>query len=200
MRAIVFWVMVTLGIVLGLSWEVSAEIYSWTDEQGVVHMTDQWTNVPEPMRSRVSVRESSPQPSDSLPASRQAERPLPPVEPQTVRPPTLQPPPDLGETPSLAPPSSSAAPYVQDTPVLIPNDRPFVRHPRKLSPPFPYNVRLDPFDQNFVWVGPNRVPKDAFTYPHVSLDEQAKFHDRVRALEQRKSGPHRASPAQPVRP
>jgi hypothetical protein len=200
MRVSVLWMMLALGIALGLSCEVSAEIYLWTDERGVVHMTDQWTNVPESMRSRVSVREGSPEPRETPPAAEQAGRPLPPVEPHTVRQPPQQMPPDLAETPPLAPPSSAVAPYASDTSVLIPTYRPFVHRPKKLSPPFPYNVRLDPFDPNFVRVGPNRVPKDTFTYPRVSLEQQARFRNRIRALEQRKSGSHNASPAHPGRP
>jgi hypothetical protein len=200
MRVSVLSVMIALGIALGLSWEVSAETYLWTDEQGIVHMTNQWANVPESMRSRVSVRESSPEPRETPPAAEQAVHPLPAVEPQTVRQSPQPVPPDLAETPRLAPPPSAVAPYAGDTSVLIPNHRPFVHRPKKLSPAFPYNVRRDPFDPNFVWVGRNRVPKATFTYPHVSLEQQAQFRNRIRRLEQRKSGPHNPSPAHPVRP
>jgi hypothetical protein len=197
MRGGVFWLAVTLGMILGLGMEASAEIYLWTDERGVVHMTNQWTNVPESARSGVSVRESSAAPSEGTPAMEQATRP---VEPLTTRQPPLQMAPDLTQTPPAAAPPPSVVPYPRESSVLIPHDRPFVHRPKKLFPPFPYNVRLDPFDPDFVRVGPNRVPKDSFTYPRVSLDKQAQFRDRIRALEQRRSAPHRTFPAKPARP
>jgi hypothetical protein len=193
----VLWLTVTLGMILGLGLEASAEIYLWTDERGVLHMTNQWTNVPESARSEVSVRESSAAPSEGTPTMEQATRP---VEPLTIRQPPLQMAPDLTQTPPAAAPPPSVVPYPRESSVLIPHDRPFVHRPKKLFPPFPYNVRLDPFDPNFVWVGPNRVPKDSFTYPRVSLDKQAQFRDRIRALEQRRSVPHRTFPTKPARP
>ena len=199
MRVRVSGVLVALAMVLGLSWDVKAEVYVWTDERGVVHMTDRWANVPESMRTRVAVRESSPAPRDTPPAPGQADPAMPPIEPRTAKPSPSPMPPDLPEMPPPAAPPPSVAPYAPDTAVLVPGYRPFVHPPKKLSPPFPYNVRLDPFDQNFVWVGPNRVPKNTFTYPRVSLDQQAKFRDRLRVLEQRRSGPPKQFPA-PMRP
>jgi hypothetical protein len=199
MRHRVFWLTVALGIVLGLDVEASAEIYLWTDEQGVVHMTNQWANVPESMRSRASVRESAGAPSNATPSTEQPVRPMTPAEPLTVQQQPLRLAPDLSETPPPEAASPAVTPYTRDTSVLIPQYRPFV-HPKKPSAPFPYNVRLDPFDPNFVWVGPNRVPKDAFTYPRIPLDKQAQFRDRVRALEQQRSVPHKTFPAQPLRP
>jgi hypothetical protein len=200
MRVRALEMVMALGIVLGLSWEVKAEIYIWTDERGVVHMTDQWPNVPESMRSRVSVRESSPVSSDDLAASEPTGRTMSPVEPRAETPSPLQMPADLTETPPPTVSSPSVAPDSRDTSVLIPDYRPFVHRPKKPSPPFPYNVRLDPYDKDFVWVGPNRVPKDTFTYPRVSLDQQAQFRDRIRRLEQSRSKPSKAAPALPVRP
>jgi len=200
MRVTALGMAVALGIILGLAWEGTAEIYVWTDERGVVHMTDQWANVPESMRSRVAVRESSPASSDAAAPSEPVGSVMPPAEPRPERPSTLQMPPDLAETP---PPTVSLPPVAPDsggTSVLIPDHRPFVQRPKKPSPPFPYNVRLDPHDENFVWVGPSRVPKDSFTYPRVSLDQQAQFRNRIRQLEQRRSKPLRASPTPPVRP
>jgi hypothetical protein len=193
----VIWLTVVLGVVLGLGAKTSAEIYLWTDEQGVVHMTNLWANVPEAMHSRVSVRESTATPGAAMPS---AEQMTSPAEPLTVEQPAFQMVPDLSETPPPVLPPPSVTPSPGDTLVLIPRHRPFVHHPKKLFPPFPHNVRLDPFDPNFVWVGPNRVPKDAFTYPRVSLDKQAQFRDRVRALEQRRPAPRKPSPTQPVRP
>jgi hypothetical protein len=61
-------------------------------------------------------------------------------------------------------------------------------------------VRLDPVDRNFVWVGPNRVPKDSFTYPRVSLEKQAQFRERIRVLEQQRSGRRHLSPVRPLHP
>jgi hypothetical protein len=200
MKSRVFWLMVALGIVLGVGVEASAEIYLWTDEQGVVHMTNQWANVPESMRSRASVRESSGAPSNAMPTTEQPVHPMTPAEPLTGREHPWRLAPDLSETPPPAASSPSVAPYTRDTSVLIPQYRPFVHHPKKPSPLFPYNVRLDPFDPNFVWVGPNRVPKDTFTYPRVPLDTQAQFRDRIRALEQPRSVPHKTFPAQPLHP
>jgi hypothetical protein len=200
MRGGVVWLTVVLGMVLGLGAEAHAEIYLWTDERGVMHMTNQWANVPESARARVSVRESTPPPSEGTLAMEPA---APPVEPRTVTQPAVQmppEPPDLAQTPSMAAPLPSVAPYPPESSVLIPHSRPFVRHPKKVSPPFPYNVRLDPFDPNFVWVGKNRVPKDTFTYPRVSLDTQAQFRNRLRTLEQRRSAPQKTLPTKPVHP
>ena len=64
-----FGVAVAMAIVLGGGVKASAEIYLWTDEQGVVHMTNQWANVPESARARVSVRDSAPPPSEGTPAT-----------------------------------------------------------------------------------------------------------------------------------
>jgi hypothetical protein len=197
MRVRMIWLIVALAIVLGLGAEAAAEIYLWTDDQGVLHMTNQWANVPEAMRSRVSVRESSAVPSEAIPS---VEQPTHPSAPFTAKPPALQMAPDLSEVPLPEAPVPSVAPAPRDTSVLIPQHRPFIHHPKKRSPPFPHNVRLDRFDPNFVWVGPNRVPKDTFVYPRVPLDKQAQFRDRVRTLEQRRSAPPRPFPAQPVRP
>jgi Domain of unknown function (DUF4124) len=200
MRGKAVGMMVALGIVLGLSWEAKGEIYVWTDERGVVHMTDQWANVPESMRSQVSVRESSPVSRDALPIDEPRESMMSPVEPHPEKPSPLQMPSDLAEMPPPTVWSPSVAPDLRGTSVLIPDYRPFVHRPKKPSPPFPYNVRLDPYDKDFVWVGPNRVPKDTFTYPRVSLDQQAQFRDRIRRLEQRRSKPPKAAPTPPVRP
>jgi hypothetical protein len=197
MRLRVMWLTMALGLALGLGMKASAEIYLWIDEQGVVHMTDQWEQVPESMRARVSVREGSDATGDAIPSSQQ---PTHPVEPPTVKQPPLQMAPDLSETPPPTGSSPSVTPDARDTSVLIPRHRPFVHQPKRLSPPFPYNVRLDPFDPNFVWVGPNRVPKDTFTYPHVSLEKQAQFRHRVRALEERRSSPRDPFRSQPSRP
>jgi len=193
----VFWVAAAVAVVLGGGVKASAEMYLWTDERGVVHMTNQWANVPESARARVSVRDSAPPPSQGTPSMEPAARP---VEPVTVRQPSMQMPPDLAETPPTVAPSLSGVPYPGDSSVLIPNSRPFVHHPKKVSPPFPHNVRLDPIDPNFIWVGRNRVPKDTFTYPHVSLDAQAQFRNRIRSLEQRRSAPPTTFPIPSVRP
>jgi hypothetical protein len=193
----VFWVATAVAMVLGGGVKASAEMYLWTDEWGVVHMTNQWANVPESARARVSVRDSAPPPSEGTPSMEPVARP---VEPVTVRHPPMQMPPDLAQTPPPVAPSPSGVPYPGDSSVLIPNSRPFVHHPKKVSPPFPHNVRLDPVDPNFVWVGRNRVPKDTFTYPRVSLDAQAQFRNRIRSLEQRRSAPPMTFPTPPVRP
>src|ERR1700752_353389 len=92
----VFWVAVVLALVLGGGVKASAEMYLWTDERGVVHMTNQWANVPELARTRVSVRESTPSRSEGPPATEPAARP---GEPVTVRQPPMQMPPDLAQTP-----------------------------------------------------------------------------------------------------
>lgn len=193
----VFWVAMAVAMALGGGGKASAEMYLWTDERGVVHMTNQWANVPDSARARVSVWDSAPPPSEGTPARESAARP---VEPVTVRQPPMQMPPDLAQTPPTGAPSPSGVPYPGDSSVLIPNSRPFVHHPTKVSPPFPHNVRLDPVDPNFVWVGRNRVPKDTFTYPRVSLDAQAQFRNRIRSLEQRRSAPPTTFPTPPVRP
>jgi hypothetical protein len=193
----VLWVAVVMAIVVGGGVKARAEMYLWTDERGVVHMTNQWANVPESAHARVSVRDSMPSLSEGTPATEPAARP---VEPVTVWQPPMQMPPDLPQTPPIVAPSPSVVPYPGDSSVLIPNSRPFVHHPKKVSPPFPYNVRLDPVDPNFIWVGRNRVPKDSFTYPRVSLDAQAQFRNHIRSLEQRRSAPPTAIPTPPVRP
>ena len=197
MRGRALWLPVVLGMVLGVAVEGNAEIYLWTDEQGVVHMTDQWANVPESARAGVSVRESSAPPSEGASVEEQATHP---VDPLTVKPPPLQMSPDVVQVPPTAAPLPSVVPFPGESSVLVPNSRPFVHQPRKLSPPFPYNVWLDPADSDFVWVGPNRVPKDTFTYPRVSLDTQAQFRNRIRALEQRRSFPQKTFPTRPAHP
>jgi hypothetical protein len=181
-----FGVAVAMVMVLGGGVEVGAEMYLWTDEQGVVHMTNQGANVPESERARVSVRDTTPPLTDGTPATELAARPL---HPATVRQPPMRMSPDLGQAPTTGAPSPSGVPYPHDPSVLFPNSRTFVDHLTKVSPPFPYNVQLDPVDPNFVWVGRNRVPKDTITYPHVSLDAQAQFRNRLRSLEQRRSMP-----------
>ena len=197
MRGRVFWIAVAVGMVLGVGVEVSAEIYLWTDEGGIVHMTNQWASVPESARAQVSVRESTPPSGEGTPA---VEPTIRPVESVTIRQPPLQMPPDLAPTPPIGAPSLSVVPYPHETSVLVPSSRPFGHSPKKVSPPFPYNVRLDPFDPNFVWVGRNRVPKETFTYPRVSLETQAQFRNRLRALERRPSGPQKTLPTMPARP
>jgi len=197
MRGWALWSLVVLGMVLGVAVEANAAIYLWTDEWGVVHMTDQWTNVPESARPSVSVRESSTAPSEGAAARDQATSP---IEPFAVKAPPLQMAPDVAQTPPPVAPLPSVLPVPHESSVLVPHVRPFVHQPQKASPPFPYNVRLDPFDPDFVWVGPNRVPKDAFTYPRVSLDTQAQFRNRMRALEQRRPPPQKTFPTQPTHP
>ena len=197
MRGWVLWLLVALGMVLELAVEVNAEIYLWTDERGVVHMTDQWTNVPESARASVSVRESSAAPGEGVAPREQEARPR---ESFAIEEPPLQMAPDVAQTPPMPDPLPSALPIPYESSVLVPTGRPFVPQPKKPSSPFPYNVRLDPSDRNFVWVGPNRVPKEVFTYPRVSLDTQAQFNKRLRALEQRRTPPQKTFPAQPTRP
>ena len=202
MKGGLFWVAMALGIVLGGGVKASAEMYLWTDGRGVVHMTNQWAHVPESARTQVSVRDSTPPASEGTPTPQPAARP---IEPRTVTQPSLPMPPDRAQTPPTAAPLAVARfPFVvlqpRESSVLIPRSRPFVRHPHKVFPPFPFNVHLDPFDRNFVWVGRSRVPKDAFAYPRVSLDIQAQFRNRIRTLEQRRSAPHATFPALPAHP
>jgi hypothetical protein len=197
MRGRLLWIVVALGMVLGAGIEACAEFYLWTDERGVVHMTNQWASVPESARAHVSVRESTPPSSEGTSATEPTPRP---VEPVTVRQPPLEMSPDLAQTPPTEAPSLAVVPYPHELSALIPSSRPFVRHRQKVSPPFPYNVRLDAVDPNVVWVDRSRVPKDSFTYPRVSLDTQAQFRNRIRALEQRRSGPQKTLPAKPARP
>jgi hypothetical protein len=196
MRGRVFWMAVALGMVLGVGVEASAEIYLWTDERGMVHMTNQWASVPESARAHVSVRESTPPSRADTPA---VEPTTHSIDSVTIRQPPLQMSPDLAPTPPTGAPSPAVVPYPHEPSGLILSSRSFVRHRRKIAPPFPYNVRPDPFDPNFVWVGRNRVPKDSFTYPRVSLDTQAQFRNRLRALERRPSGPQKTLPAMPAR-
>ena len=76
----------------------------------------------------------------------------------------MQMPPDLAQTPPtglLRPPSVT---YPSDSSVLIPNSRPFVHHPKKVSPHF-LTTCGSSIDPNFVWVGRNRVPKDTLHIP-----------------------------------
>jgi hypothetical protein len=178
---------VWLGSSGGAAW---ADIYLWSDEQGVVHMTDRWDNVPAPMRPRAMVRESTsrPEPAPSPPAPPVSQGQ--PTEPSLSRSPLPQGSPEVSE-PSSAMVAPLPSPHDR---VLAPSRRPFIPRPKRLEPPFPHNVRLDPFDPNFVWVGPNRVPKDTFRYPNIPLDKQAQFQERIRQLEQRRSSPGKALP------
>src|SRR3954452_20794851 len=105
MRGKVFSVAVALGMVLGGSVKASAEIYLWTDERGVVHMTNQWATVPESARARVSVRDSAPE------GTLAPEPASPPVEPRTGTQPPFPVLPDLAQTPPTAAPSPSILLY-----------------------------------------------------------------------------------------
>lgn len=180
------WTIIVLGIILGFAQAGAADIYSWTDDQGVVHMTDLWTNVPELMRSRITVREIS---TPSVPDARP---PAPPV-PSTIGSQTLtlkQKP--LEMSPEVAGfPVTSAAPPVHVEPhVRHPFDTHHhrsIQHSKKFFAPFPHNVQLDPFDPNFVWVGRSRVPKDVLAFPHTSFENQWKFEERVRVLERQRT-------------
>jgi hypothetical protein len=197
MRGGVVWLTTLLGIVLGLTTEAAPEMYLWADEGGVVHMTNEWSRVPESARSRVSVRESAgPLREESL-STEQIPRP---VEPSATTVPPLRMPSKSGQEPAATPSSPSAQPDGSGWPWLVPSSRPLVHHRKKISPPFPYNVQLDPYDSNFVWVGPNRVPKETFRYPRVSLDTQAQFRDRVRALEHHRLVPQKGFPTRRTRP
>jgi Domain of unknown function (DUF4124) len=186
-----------LAIILSWSWEASAEIYLWTDAQGVVHMTDQWANVPESMRSRVSVRESSISSTSASPSSSQPGSQTTTPESLTSKQQSLQISPDLTESAQPSITSPSATRYPSSSSAFIPWHEPFIHRPKRLSPPFPFDVQLDPFDRNFVWVGPNRVPKDSLTYPHISLDQQMQLRDRIRAIEAQRSSPQKPFPQQP---
>jgi hypothetical protein len=187
---------VALATMLAFGLEAAAEIYMWTDAQGVVHMTDQWAGVPEAMRPHVSVRDSSaapvpPAPQASLPDSaapqpQTSPQPLRPVVPETTAPPT-----------SDSPSSPPTSPEGRNSSWFIPRQRPLIHAPKRMTPPFPYDVQLDPHDDNFVWVGPNRVPKELFTYPRVSLEQQSQFQQRLRTLEQRQP-PRFQQPTRPV--
>ena len=77
-----FGVVMVMAMVLGEGVKAGAEMYLWTDEQGVVHMTNQGATVPESARARVSVRNTTPQLNDGTLATEPAARPL---EPVTVR-------------------------------------------------------------------------------------------------------------------
>jgi len=185
-----------LAIILSWSWEASAEIYLWTDPQGVVHMTDQWANVPESMRSHISIRHSSMSATSAPQLSSQ-------TGPQTITRESLtsmQQPlpisPDLPESAqrSVTPPSVTL--YPSPFSAFTPWHQPFIHRPKKFFPPFPFDVQLDPFDRNFVWVGPNRVPKDSLAYPHISLDQQMQLRDRLRALEAQRSSAQKPLPHQ----
>ena len=197
MRGGVLWLLVVLGMVLEFAVEVNAEIYLWTDERGVVHMTDQWTNVPESARASVSVRESSAAPGEGVAPREQEARPAShsPLRNHPCRWPPMWP--RRHQRQLLCP-----LPYQSPMNPLCSSQLggPSSHQSKKPSSPFPYNVRLDPSDRNFVWVGPNRVPKEVFTYPRVSLDTQAQFNKRLRALEQRRTPPQKTFPAQPTRP
>jgi hypothetical protein len=194
MRLRALGVTMAAGMMLVCGFAAGAEIYLWTDAQGVVHMTDQWVKVPEDRRAHVSVRESpaaadplppSPPPEGSQTRSPQA-RPLPQPAPQKGPAPTVTPAPEDTSSDASSPP---AAYDTRDSAWLIPRHRPFLHARPRIDPPFPYNVRLDSHDPNFVWVGPNRVPKERFTYPSVPLERQAQFQQRLRDLERQQSAP-----------
>jgi hypothetical protein len=189
-----------LGIFLTLGWEARAEIYYWTDDHGTVHMTDQWSNVPEAMRSRLAVR-GSPTASSTIHQESAVVESIPSLpESHPVNPLPWQMPPDLEELPAMSRPDPSALLPSGDASGLALGSRVHAPRTKRPSPPFPYNVRLDPSDRHFVWVGPNRVPKDLFTYPRVSLERQAQFRDRLRTLERRKSEPRNMPTLRPGRP
>src|SRR5262245_8892611 len=128
-----FWGMLGVALVLGGGVKESAEMYLWTDAQGVLHMTNQWAHVPESARAQVAVRDSTPPTSEGMPAMGPAARP---AEPDTVGQPPMQLPPDLAQMPSTTAPSPPSMTYSGDSSVLIPSSRPSVHHRRKVSPPF----------------------------------------------------------------
>jgi Domain of unknown function (DUF4124) len=189
----------TLTIILGWTSEASAEIYLWSDAQGVVHMTDQWAHVPESMRSRVSVRESSVSSTSAPQLSSQ-------TGPQTTIPEAFtskQQPwhmsPDVAESARTSITRPSVTLYPSPCSTLLAWHRPLIHRPKQFFAPFPFDVQLDPFDRNFIWVGPNRVPKDSLRYPHISLDQQIQLRDRVRALEEQRSSFRKPLPPQSLR-
>ena len=185
-----------LAIIMTCNREASAEIYLWTDARGVVHMTDRWAKVPEPMRSRTSVRESS-VPSTSAP------QPSSQTEPQTItsefltsKRQALQMSPSVSESaqPSITLPSVPSC--ALQFSALVPWHQPSINSLKQFFPPFPFDVQLDPFDPNFVWVGPNRIPKDSLTYPHVSFDQQSQLRSRLRVLEEQRPSFRKPFPSQ----
>lgn len=195
------WIMLLSGIALAYPPALAAEIYLWTDDHGVVNMTDLWTNIPESMHSRVEVRESS-RPREPEPQlSGRSERRTVPAEPLTLKSPPLEMSPDVSEVPvTTAPPPVSVKRRARHSHVLVPPRHRFSHHPKKFFAPFPHNVQLDPFDADFVWVGQSRVPKEVLTFPRISLDNQLKFQERLRALARQRSSSQTTPGPQPHRP
>jgi hypothetical protein len=148
------------------------------------------------MRPRVSVRDSSaaPAPPASQASVPQSIAPQPQTFPQPLRPivpdTTVAPTPDALSSPPASPEGRKSSWF-------IPRQRPLTYAPKRVDPPFPYDVRLDPHDDNFAWVGPNRVPKELFTYPRISLEQQSQFQQRLRDLAQRQP-PHLHQPTRPA--
>lgn len=61
-----------LGMVLSPAWLDGAEIYKWVDKNGVIHFTDQLTNVPKEYRNQIEKQTlpSAPPPSSQPPAQK----------------------------------------------------------------------------------------------------------------------------------
>jgi hypothetical protein len=193
MRAVMPWIALGLTVICGSGGSASAAIYLWTDEHGVVTMTDRWDNVPPAMRARVQVRETTPR---SAPAATPAlPQPWPPRPAES----TPQPPQIILVFAEPTPPSVSSFEFSDARP-FIPRPRLFVRRLKRFDPPFPHNVRLDPFDPQFVWVGPSRVPRDAFRSPNIPPEKQAQFWERIRQLERRQTPGVKPFLSRPPRP
>lgn len=195
------WMVLVLAMLLASPAVVAATIYVWTDDAGVVHMTDDWERIPPSMRPRVAVHESSQPIPPEAPASVESTRPAPAPKPLAGKLPPLEISPDIAEVPgSSPPPSAIAEPQVTHRHPLRHHARPSLPHARPLLSPFPLNVQLDPVDPDVVRIGQSRVRKDALAYPRMSLEDEAKFQARLRALEQRRLSSPKSPQARPPRP
>jgi len=195
------WVMVVLTALLVYPTIIAAEIYVWTDDAGIVHMTDRWANVPPSMRPRVAVRESSEPRQTEPPAADTSQGPSPPSKPPMLQ----HPPPQLAPDTSGAPPGDAVPLDVIEQPA--PHRHPVKQRlragtfqPRPSDLPFPDNVQLDPVDPNFVRIGQSRVRKDTLTYPRISLEDESKLQARLRTLQQQPPSSRRPPQPRPPRP
>ncbi|MGH8058926.1 MAG: DUF4124 domain-containing protein, partial [Candidatus Entotheonellia bacterium] len=190
-----------LAMMLASPAGVAAAIYVWTDDAGVVHMTDDWERIPPTMRPRVAVHESSEPVRPEPPVAVESTRPVPAPKPLAGKLPPLEISPDITELPGSSPaPSAIAEPQVTHRHPLRHHARPSLPHARPLLSPFPLNVQLDPVDPDVVRIGQSRVRKDTLAYPRISLEDEAKFQARLRALEQRRLSSPKSPQVRPPRP
>ena len=100
MQKIVLIAVLTIGL-LRIPFLVHAEVYKWIDDKGVVHFTDNYSNIPEKYRPLAETQRFPQDPKDTSPASVD-KKPTPTLAPKLSEPPA-QKIPAVQKKPSVAP-------------------------------------------------------------------------------------------------